>query len=216
MANTCDSVMIDSLMTITKELQQTVLLETSSNNIPNVLIISITSSLMATIIYFLLRQLVRPKIAVFNKIAIRKRIGADNTEEIVSTIKIINKCRFCIEDVSFRVFLIKEASAGDKRNRISKTLELKLDKYFEIPGNGKKSKEHYDNCVLININGDVREQFLGADSNAFLCLQIYATHSKSGFKKVVTKNFNDINVFPFEGYFKSGEQEDFVELKLEK
>jgi hypothetical protein len=187
--------------------------EVHSNDISNILLIGITSSLMATFIYFILRQLIRPKIKIFDKVVVRNRISPDGKNEIVSSLKMVNKCFFSIEDVKFRLYLMKEVAAGNNKNIRGKIIDLKIDNYSAIVGLNRRSKTHYENCVLINVHGDIREQLKG--ENTSLRLQICATHSKSGFKRVHTKNFIDVNHFLELGYFDSGEKEKIISKELE-
>ena len=131
-------------------------------------------------------------------------------EEDEYILKIINKTKYDIEDISFELLLMEDYLHGNGKNFTSKSIGFKGTSNLNLMvGRKNKNEIIHDNCRQIRIKGNLEE--LWDKKTEWLLFQITSYHSRSGSRKTHTHRFNTPSVTIKEGMFDSGETFDLID-----
>lgn len=169
------------------------------------------AGVISAYVFYLLMRYFKPVIEISEKI-VKERLRDDRGQFILNEngeyiyeylIKIINKTKSDIEDVSYQLFILEDYFKGDGKIFELRELEFKKNnKVKSIAGVKNKDKEKHNNCRLITIKGDLEKEW---DKNReWVEFQIESYHSKSGSRKVHKQIYIDRHTNIVEGYFKTG------------
>jgi hypothetical protein len=198
--------------------------ETSSWFVQNLDSIIITLSfgviagVISAITYYFILRIIKPKIIISpyiakSKIKVKKEITNPDTgeteiteiEEYEYVIKIINKTKSNVEDVSYQLFIMEDYLHGTGKNYTARSLSFKGKNHMSfLVGKKDKNKAINDNCRQIRILSDLEKDW--DKKTEWLQFQIISYHSKSGSRIVHTKKYNTpSDVYIKKGSFDTGE-----------
>lgn len=150
---------------------------------PNILAVIATgavASLVASGMFLAFLRAIRPRIVICDHIT---RSGG------VYSLKIINRSRFELIDIDLRLDLVHSEPAPPDAGPLMtlKNVPLKTERLFVLSKySGRDTEGRY--AVRFAISGDL-DTLWAADPEGFLLFRVAATHSLSGFRKVVSKRF---------------------------
>lgn len=148
------------------------------------IIIGVSSSAVASLIFLLFLSRIRPKIIISDQIAKQTSIKGS----ISYRIRVMNKTHRSIMDIKaqlHRVTLI--LVPGGTIPKVRK-IPLKTSEIMELPKFDPRDKEA--NYAYRFVTYENIEEIWGDDTKSYLRFKIYAKDSLSGFGKVFTKNYH--------------------------
>lgn len=170
----------------------------------NALIIGVISGIVSSIIIYLLVFQVKPKIKIGDKIA---RV-IDDEGNVIYRLKIVNKTRFAIFNLSYSLNYCERQSDG-----IINFCEINPSKtaIFYISPFSRKDK---DDKYPVRITYVIDENKYPLDENSYLSFTIVATHSFSNTSTYKEINFHKGDIV--DGVFETGDSIKVLSIKNKK
>jgi hypothetical protein len=152
------------------------------NEVLENLLIGVTGSVVASILFLSALYLLRPRIAFSPHIADQTK-GSDP----MFGFKIINRSYWPITHLEFQLTLITPKAVPDGVVLTNRLIELTKEKVFEVGGYSKRDKDaHY--ALRIGSPADLHS--LRTSDAQYLYFTVSAQHSLSGFQRVFTKYYH--------------------------
>jgi len=150
------------------------------------LIIGLLSSLFASLLIIYVLRFIKPKAIISKQIA--KGKSSDGICEY--QIKILNKSRRSLIDVSAEMYLIKPFKVKGGIIPEHRKINLKIDKRMEICGKIKHpQRELFEGANFIFLTNENIEEYLNDSSGSYILMAIGTTDSFSGVRKVFQKEY---------------------------
>ena len=143
------------------------------------LLIGVSGSLVASVVFLLALFLLRPKIAFSPYIADQSK-----PDDPMYGFKILNKSRFPITHLEFQLTLISPKAVPNGVVLRNKLVALTKDKIFEVGGYSKRDK-NAEYALRIGTPENLSE--ICSSEGQSLRFTVTAQHSFSGFSRVFTK-----------------------------
>lgn len=172
------------------------------------LLIAILTGLLSAGAFFLVLRVFKPRIKICDKITKMPIVLEDGTDSFKYQFKFYNATASNIENVSIDLFLMEDFFHGSAKDYNIKELKVAQPSFKFLTGTSDKDKEIHNNCVKVTIKEDLETLWNG--KREWLHLQIDATHSKSGRRKVYIKTFKDPAVSIVNGSFDAGENFNII------
>jgi hypothetical protein len=167
------------------------------------LILGLIVGIVSTFCYFLIAQIVKPRIKIGKEISMEK--------DGIYRIKFINKTFFNIEKISLDLFLMKQYTVDNNGNMNYNLTRLNLTtpNYTFLRGVIKKDKKVNNNCIQSSIIEDLGD--IWTDKNDILIFQVCAYHTLSGNRRICRRRFHHPESTIKKGRFKSGNTMEIIQ-----
>lgn len=162
------------------------------------IIIGVLSSAVASLIFLLFLNRIRPKIIISDQIA----RGKSTKGNIIYRIKVINKTSRSIMDIKATLHRVRTVVVPGGTIPKVKEIPLKRSEIMELPKFDPKDKEA--NYAYRFITYENIEEIWEHDTMEYLRFRIYARDSLSGFGKVFIKDYHTKRNSIKEGDFEVG------------
>ena len=167
-------------------------------DVTRVLLSGITGGLIASMIFFTVIRMHRPKLTISPYIA---KTGKANRKRYV--VKILNKGKRSIVNLKFELLLVTKKTAPSGMVNKTKALKLEKDSAFILYPNSK-IKQNGSYARRIYTKEDL-DRLWSDDSFSFLIFRVYGCDKLSGFTKIFEQKFYKRNISIKSGEFHSGD-----------
>jgi len=167
------------------------------------LIFGVIAGVISAITFYYLMKMIKPNIEISEHIA-RRQVDNNGKMEYEYVIKIINRTKSNVEDVSYQLFIMEDYFHGTGKNYSARELNfMGANSMKFLTGKDEKNESYHDNCRQIRIKGDLEGEW--DEKKEWLQFQIVSYHSKSGSRKVHKRKYTNPSVTIKDGLFDSGE-----------
>ncbi|WP_138432380.1 hypothetical protein [Winogradskyella algicola] len=180
----------------------------------------IISGVVAAVVYYYIMKSIKPKIEISDHIAKEKKLDENGNHikdehgnlQYEYVLKIINRTKSNIEDVSYQMFIMEDwfegPTVGNKNYEARDIAFKKRNSVKFIVGTKEKNTTYFDNCRQIALNGNLEKEW--DKNNEWVEFQIVSYHSKSGSRKVHKMKYTDRKSHIVCGKFNSGETMEII------